>query len=139
MVGYIDSSAVLDFILEGSTGLDQTWSLEKTFSSDLLAIECRRAILREKMQGTLDDGGILDAFDRFSQVLARTELIALTKPIQQRASEAFPLHTKTLDALHLASALAVKVELEEEVVVFSLDQDMNRCAKVLGLSAPWLA
>lgn len=138
MVGFLDSSSVLEYILEGSTSLDPTWALERVFCSELLGIECRRAIFRDKMRGKLDDGAVLDAFDRFSEVWERTETLELTPTIKQRAAESFPFHVKTLDALHLATALTVKAELGEQVVVFSHDLGLNRCAKALGLAAPWL-
>ena len=138
MVGYLDSSAVLDYIFQDSNDLEQVWELGRVFSSELFAIECRRTILRERIRGALDDEKVLDAFDKLSSVLARLHQIVLTNPIKQRAGESFPFHVKTLDALHLATALAVKAELAEEVVVFSHDTGMNRCAKVLGFAAPWL-
>jgi len=50
---------------------------------------------------------------------------------------AFPVSVKTLDALHLASALVVAEKLEDEtLLVFSHDEGMNRCARVLGFATP---
>jgi hypothetical protein len=54
--------------------------------------------------------------------------------------EAFPVHVKTLDALHLATALAIAAHFRSQtVVVFSYDQTMNRAAKAVGLAAPWIS
>ena len=137
MVGYLDSSSVLGFILEGNTDLTQVVALEALFSSELLGIECRRAILRDKIRGKLSDDAVLDAFEKLSWILGRLNSLELSPEIKRRAGEAFPIHVKTLDALHLATALAVKAEFEEDVVVFSRDQGMNRGTKALGLAAPW--
>jgi hypothetical protein len=138
MVAYIDSSAVLDSIFTGSSLLEQPWELGRTFSSELLGIECRRAILRERSLGNLDDENVLDAFDTLARILNETTVMELSPQVKKRAGEAFPMHVKTLDALHLSTALAIKAELEEDVAVFSHDLGMNRCARLLDLAAPWL-
>jgi predicted nucleic acid-binding protein len=138
VVAYVDSSVLLDTLLEeGSALIDHIWAGGPVYSSELLSIECRRTVLRERLGRKIDDEGLLDAFDRISLVLGRIHLVELSSRIKQRAGEAFPIHVKTLDALHLSTALAVKAEFEEETVVFSRDQGMNRCAKLLGMSAPW--
>ena len=51
--------------------------------------------------------------------------------------DAFPVSVKTLDALHLSSALALEVASPDKaVLVFTHDAAVNRCAKALGLKAP---
>ena len=69
-----------------------------------------------------------------------SELLELDVSIKRRAMEAFPVHVKTLDALHLATALAVAAaDRTQTVAVFSYDVNMNRAARAVGLSAPWSA
>lgn len=59
--------------------------------------------------------------------------------MKRRAMESFPVVVKTLDALHLATALAFHgTEGMEIVSVFSHDRSMNLCARALGLSVPLL-
>jgi hypothetical protein len=137
LVGYLDSSVVLRALLSGDTGLDQTALLPRV-SSELLEIECRRSILRDRGIGLLDDEKYMEALGSLQTILEETELIELDPSIKRRAMEAFPVHVKTLDALHLATALAVAAHYRDEIVaVFSYDQTMNRAAKALGLAAPW--
>lgn len=55
--------------------------------------------------------------------------------------DAFPVVVKTLDALHLASALAyaesyLDSESDETLLVFSHDEARNRCARALGFATP---
>ena len=138
MVAYLDSSLVLRALLQGDSGIDQVWTLSDIFSSELLAVECRRAIFREHLQQKLDDEKMLDLFHRLHAILARLQILELDAAIKRRAGEAFPVHVKTLDAMHLATALAVAQEYPDQVVaVFSYDAGMNRAAKVLGLAAPF--
>ena len=46
----------------------------------------------------------------------------------------FPVNVRTLDALHVATALMVG-EDAGGVALFSHDEGMNRCARSLGITA----
>lgn len=110
---------------------------ESVVSSELLEIECRRALHRCRLQGELTDATYATAVKRVDEVLSGIGLLSLSAPIKKRAMEAFPVVVKTLDALHLATALAYAEGLTDEaLLVFSHDEAMNRCAFVLGLATP---
>jgi len=137
VVAYLDSSVVLRHVLLGEASITQALACERVVSSELLEIECRRVIQRCRMQGELDDPGLAEASSRLDALLAGVSLIALSKSVKRRAMEAFPVSVKTLDALHLASALVLAQKLgDETMLLFSHDEGMNRCARVLGFSAP---
>jgi hypothetical protein len=89
------------------------------------------------MQLELDDAGMEEASARLDAVLAGVSLVALSKSVKRRAMGAFPVSVKTLDALHLASALVLAEKLgDETLLLFSHDESMNRCARVLGFGSP---
>jgi len=91
-------------------------------SSRLLKTECIRTLTRD---GRL----ITDA----SSVLKRVNLIDLTRQIHDTA-ESFPEHIRTLDALHLATALTVgKEKLTEPLILVSHDKQMLDVALQYGL------
>jgi hypothetical protein len=137
MVAYVDSSVVLRHILLGDVSIRQAVDCEKMVSSELLEVECRRVIQRCRLEGELDDDGYLAALDRLERVLGGISLITLGESVKKRAMGAFPLSVKTLDALHLASALVLaEREPESVILVFSHDVRMNRCAKALGFGVP---
>jgi len=51
---------------------------------------------------------------------------------------AFPVVIKTLDAIHLSSALIFKGARPTELLhIFSYDKGMNRCARALGFQVPF--
>lgn len=51
---------------------------------------------------------------------------------------AFPVHVKILDALHSASALVyADTSPGRNVLIFSFDTGINRCAYALGFTAPF--
>lgn len=137
MVGYLDSSVALRHILLGEAAIEHALAADRVVSSELLEIECRRVIHRCRMQGDLDDTGVVTAADRLDVLLRGVSLIGLSREIKKRAMGAFPVGVKTLDALHLASALVLSEKLpDEKVVVFSHDAALNRCARALGFPAP---
>ncbi len=137
MVAYLDSSVILRHILRGEAAISQALACERVVSSELAEIECRRVIQRCRLQGQLDDKGMAQASVRLDAVLAGISLIALSRAVKRRAMGAFPVSVKTLDALHLASALVLAEKLEDEaLILYSYDEGMNRCARVLGFAAP---
>ena len=142
MVAYLDSSVVLRHILLGEIAIEHAFAVGSVVSSELLEIECRRLLHRYRLNGDLDDDGFLNARERLDAVLVGTTLLALTERVKARAMDAFPVVVKTLDALHLASALVyaqryVDPESNETILLFSHDEGMNRCARALGFATPF--
>jgi predicted nucleic acid-binding protein len=137
MIAYLDSSVALRHVLSGEAAIRQAFALGRVVASELLEIECRRTIHRCRLEGELTDAGVVAALERLAAVLAGLSLMALSAKVKRRAMDAFPVSVKTLDALHLASALALaEASPGEAVLVFSHDAAMNRCAQALGLKAP---
>lgn len=137
MVAYLDSSALLRYILLGDLGMRHAMGFPRMASCELLEIECRRAMSRCRLQNELDDAALVLAMERLDRTLEMVDLVELDVGVKRRAIGFFPVIVKTLDALHLATALAL-AEAEEPggVQVFSYDRAMNLCARALGLGAP---
>jgi predicted nucleic acid-binding protein len=137
MIAYLDSSIVLRYLLAGDETIKHALAFPSAVSSELLDIECRRVFFRCRMAGELDDSGYMEALSRFDALSDGLDLVELSRPVRKRAREAFPLAVRTLDALHLSTALLLAAENEEaSVQVFSHDRAMNLCAKALGMGAP---
>ncbi len=142
MVAYLDSSVVLRHILLGEIAIEHAFAVERVVASELLEIECRRVLHRYRLNGDLDDESLPQALDRLDRVLAGVTLLALTEKVKKRAMEAFPVVVRTLDALHLASALVYADSYadsgsDETLLLFSHDEAMSRCARALGLATPF--
>jgi hypothetical protein len=67
-------------------------------------------------------------------VLARLTIIDLTRPVLERASQPSPVTLGTLDALHLASALAWREHASADVVLATHDARLGSAARALGLA-----
>lgn len=138
MVGYLDTSVLLRHILLGDAGIKLVFESDFVVSSELLEIECRRVLHRYRLQGNLDDDGFLKALKRLDDVLQGVSVILLSSKVKKRSGETFPVVIKTLDALHLSSAIIFQTARPDETLhIFSYDIGINRCARALGFQVPF--
>ncbi len=133
MVAYLDSSVLLRHILLGEEPIRHALKFPRVVSSELLEIECRRVLHRCRLAGELTDEALTVARERLDEVLAGIDLLEMSRQIKQRAMDPFPVNVRTLDALHVATALLVG-EDAGGVALFSHDEGMNRCARSLGIN-----
>jgi predicted nucleic acid-binding protein len=106
---------------------------EQVLTSDLTLVECDRALVRAEVViglGTMD-------VQRRRALLGATAAHWMVMPIGpaiiDRARRSFPSEpVRTLDALHLASALSV-ADVVENLTVLSLDRRVRSSAHALGL------
>lgn len=141
MVAYLDSSVILGHVLLGEVAIEHAFACGRVIASELVDIECNRVLHRYRMNGDLDDEGLLEGISRLRAVLSGVTLVAMSERVKTRAKGPFPVSIKTLDAFHLATAVVyAEVYLQppddERLLVFSHDAAMNRCAAALGLAAP---
>ncbi len=109
---YVDSSVLLRIVL-GEPDRLRIWpKITNPVSSELIRLECLRTIDRARMRLGLQDrqvaqyrADVLEAVDAFS-------LVALDSIVLERASEPFPTALGSLDAIHLASALLIRDDLD---------------------------
>jgi len=102
-------------------------------ASDLTLVECERVLIRGWSTGVLSEADRIDQ----SAVLARTAAhwvrLRVDAEVIDRALRPFPLEpVRTLDALHLASALVAR-SVAPDTKVLSLDQRVRENAVRLGL------
>ena len=134
MVAYLDSSVVLRHILLGEEPIRHALEFPQVVSSELLEIECRRVLHRYRLAGELTDESMAAVRGRLDAVLGGVDLLEMTKPIKQRAMDPFPVSVRTLDALHVSTALMV-ADTTDGLSLFSHDRGMNLWARSLGLTA----
>ncbi len=97
---YLDSSAILKLVrVEDETAAFQTWlghhADQPTVSSELVRVEVLRVARR------ISEAAMAEA----RAVLADLDLVPLGRAVQDLASDLGDPMLRTLDALHLASAL----------------------------------
>ena len=123
-VAYVDASALAKLVMEesGSAAMVQ-WFVEAecVLTSRLGVIETHRAVARQ-------DAGLDPA--RVDRVLRSIEVFELDAGIARHAASVGPASLRTLDAIHLATALALGAELDAFV---TYDDRLAEAARAVGL------
>jgi predicted nucleic acid-binding protein len=128
---YIDSSVVLRVLFDESNRL-AGWADHDPISSELLRVECLRVIDRARLNGLADERAAdlrADAID----LILRIPLVAVTGRLLERAAEPFPTMLRTLDALHLATALALREDYPD-VTLATHDRELGAAARAVGFT-----
>lgn len=97
---YVDSSALVKLVLEEpeSAALEAALrAASALFTSALARVEVVRAVLHEGRPGV----------DRARQRLSECDILALDLEVLDRAADLHPTALRSLDAVHLASALSL--------------------------------
>ncbi len=134
---YAESSAVLAWLLgdeDGHRVRHELSGAETVFASDLTLVECDRVLVRAVHGGRLSEAEAGERAARLGQAAAHWALLRLDSEILERARRPFPAEPlRTLDALHLASALVARRAVPG-LALLSLDQRVRRCGRQLGLA-----
>ena len=101
---YVDTSVVLRNVFDEGEPLE-FWRYDTPAASELLHVEARRAIHRRRLAGEIDDAQVAQATEALYALLEHLGVIFLDSTVLARAAGPFPSHVRTLDAIHLASAL----------------------------------
>jgi len=134
---YAESSAVLAWLLgepSANAVRDALRRAELVAASDLTLVECDRVLIRAVTTGEIDEAAAADRRALLNSAAGHWQLWRVSLEITERARRPFPTEPiRTLDAIHLASALAAKSVIPG-VQVLSLDERIRRAAKNLGFS-----
>ena len=120
---YVDSSALVKLVLpeaESSSMIEFAAKFDTLVTSAIGAIEFRRAVKRHYAQQ-------LWAVER---VLAEMTILELSHEVRRTAELLEPTILRTLEAIHLASALVIREELEAFV---AYDERLLEAARLAGI------
>jgi hypothetical protein len=133
---YAESSAVLGWLLDENSAADVRRSLaaaEVIIASDFTLIECDRVILRAAALGELTEAEAADRRAHLTAAASQWQILRVAPEIVERARQPFPGEPiRTLDAIHLASALVARTAIAG-LKLLSLDDRVRKAGKKLGL------
>ena len=122
---YIDASAAMKLVVEEP----ESWALADALAGDQVISS---EICRVELGRVLQRLGLGQGAERLVRgVVERIELLRLDDQILDRASEVGPNDLRTLDAIHLASALAIGRELD---AVVTYDRRLAAAAEGAGFA-----
>ena len=132
MIVYLDTSTVLRVVLAQGEVLSDFGRWERAYSSELLGVEARRVIDRLRVQAVLNDHELADVHHDLTRIERAIGAIPLTRPVLHRAGLPMPTAVKTLDAIHLASALLLRERRTASLTFATHDPQQLRAARALG-------
>ena len=134
----LDTSVVLRVVFGADQRLSSWGEWDDAYASALLAVEAFRRLSNARLEGLFDDETVVAAISVLREILDNLTLVDLTEEILARASEQFPTILGTLDALHVATAVALAESGVENLVLATHDEQQGRAAVALGLTVTGL-
>jgi predicted nucleic acid-binding protein len=128
---YVDSSVLLRIVLGEARPLREWKKAERFVSSELVRAECLRTVDRARLRFALSEAEVSSRRADILRRLDTFDLIPLHRSILERAADPFPTLVGTLDAVHLASALAVR-ERYRDLTFATHDDDLAIAARAEG-------
>ena len=132
MIVYLDTSVVLRVLFREDDQLETWGKWDEAYSSELMGVEARRVMDCMRLELSLDDEGVARVHEELSRVEGVIGSIPLTRTILRRASLPMPTVVRTLDGIHLASALLSSERRGTTPIFATHDRQQATAARALG-------
>ncbi|EKD75369.1 MAG: hypothetical protein ACD_44C00151G0002 [uncultured bacterium] len=132
MKAYVDSSVILRIIFGEKNALKFPKNSDGFITSEILKIECFRTIDRMRQVLRISDDDVADRHAALHEAIRSISFIKLTDVVLERACEPFPVVLKTLDAIHLSTALLWKQQKKEDLLFLTHDEQLSKAARSVG-------
>ena len=132
MIAYVDSSVVLRFVLQQPDPLVALLDCDDRVTSFLTEVECMRALEAAHLRRQLSTEESGERRQVAYGQLRRMRRVMPSLAILRRAGERFPVAIKTLDAIHLATALVWRDRRAPDLVFATHDRQLGFAAAALG-------
>lgn len=130
---YLDTSVALRRLLRHPDALSPWGRWDRAYASALLRVEALRTADRLRLEGVLDDERRAELSRQIATLVDSLHLVPVTDAILKRAGEPFPTILGTLDAIHLATAMAVEAHEEAHLTLLTHDAQLGQAARSMSL------
>ena len=135
---YVDSSVLLRVILGEPRPLREWTRITEAVTSEITRVESLRVLDRLRLAGDLVDRELARRRRTLLETLDGFELVRLNRSVLDRAGDPFPTQLRTLDAVHLASAILVRGRFPA-LRFATHDDDLGTAASALNFQVLGLA
>jgi len=127
---YVDSSVILRIVLDAPNSLAEWHEAEpQSVASALTRVETLRALDRLRVTRELGAFDLTRRYVSARDALRRITLVDLTRSVMRFASQPFPFVIKTLDAIHLATAIGWRQTREPDLIFATHDRQLATAAR----------
>lgn len=135
---YLETSALVQAYVENEAEIHAVLHSarrgRKLYTSALTELEVRRAILRLQHEARLTRTAAAETPADVLQLLQHAAVVPVGQAVLARAGDVFPLPLRSLDAVHVATAVLLHQRREvEQVVMLSRDKRVRDNAAALGM------
>jgi uncharacterized protein len=138
---YFDSSVLAKTYIRES-GSDKGRQLVRTrlvLTSSIASVELFSAFRRNLASGLIDRRAHSTIVKRFNQHRQKFRVVELTAAVLENAERyVTDFHVRALDAMHLASAMAVRDRFPKGLPFITADARQRAVAQELGLQVMWV-
>jgi predicted nucleic acid-binding protein len=128
---YVDSSVLLRTVLDERGALREWRRIERPLASELIRLECQRTIDRARIRERLSDRAVAQQRAAVLELLDTFAILPLDTVVLERAAEPFPTLLSSLDAIHLATALLARAQVED-LCFATHDGELGTAARAMG-------
>lgn len=132
MKAYVDSSVLLRIIFGEKNALKFPKNIQAYFANEILKIECFRTIDRMRHSISISDDEIAERHEALHKAIRSLYIVKFNEDINRRACEPFPILLKSLDAIHLSTAILLSQEEKEKILFLTHDLQLSKAARSLG-------
>ncbi len=132
--GYLDSSIILRHSIRHRSALrDFDLSACTLYSSIITKVECLRVLDRWRITKEISDEVLVEARITLLHFFDVINFVEVDATIIELASQSFPLALKSLDAIHLATSLALRTAIAENIQMLTHDAKLALAAKSMSI------
>lgn len=132
MIVYLDTSVLIRILLAEANPYKNFRKITLGVSSDLIRVECLRVIDRIRLMVPLKDKETAALQQELHRACSILELVRISPLVLGMAGQPYPTVVRTLDAIHLASALLWSQSRDEQLLFVTHDQQLGMAAQALG-------
>ena len=125
---------MLRLVLGEPGRLAQWTEVERAVASALTEVESLRTLDRMGRRGALAVGDVAERRGAVFRLLEACEVVDVSRAVLRRAAEPFPTPLGTLDAIHLATALAWREATSDALVFATHDRELTTAASAMGFT-----
>jgi predicted nucleic acid-binding protein len=133
MIAYLDSSVLRRIVLGQARPLKKCATGRRGVASSLVEVECLRTIDRLRLRFAIADRALALRREAVFRLMDTMEVVEPTQAVLTRAAQPLPTELGTLDAIHLATAMAWRELHDADLVMATHDAALETAARSCGL------
>jgi len=132
MIAYLDSSVLIRIIFREPDRIEKIDKFNSFISSRIIGVECFRTLHRLYQERKITEAELVKKSGELRNAISEITLIDVSTSVLNRSMESFPIHLKSLDAIHLSSSILWRETRGEDITFLTHDDKLGKAAAILN-------